>query len=252
MNDPKRKAFLIISPREDRLTLLSQWVSNHYSRPTIYPALNGSVAFNMAKNANVDIVITETDEKRIHGVQAVESILREKVNTKIAAIIIGQPPETETFIDEMVTGQVQFLAGDVGEDEFSHSLAAALNYSAQTVPTTFHLKFLAQGDLLIREGDKAEHIYILKNGELSAYLMRDGEKKVLGSVGIGEFVGEMALINNETRSANIEAVTDSELIEMPVGLVSKMIYTKPSWARALMQALSKRLKGVNKMVTTKD
>ena len=61
-----------------------------------------------------------------------------------------------------------------------------------------------------------------------------------------EFAGEMAYINNEPRSAFIEATSDAQLIEVPIELVDKILYKRPAWSKALMQTLSKRLKTANK------
>jgi CRP/FNR family cyclic AMP-dependent transcriptional regulator len=73
-----------------------------------------------------------------------------------------------------------------------------------------------------------------------------GKKVVLGNVESGKFVGEMAYINNEPRSAFIEEVSDAQLIEVPIELVDKILYKRPVWSKALLQTLSKRLKIANK------
>ncbi len=252
MNDSKRKSFLVLSPETDRLDVLGKWIENHYTKPTLYTAQNDRTAHNKLANAFIDVVVVENNHDKIDMISVVKLMLREKRNPNMSVIILGNPPELEVLVDELVLGQVQFLDGKASEEEFSLSLAKALNYGSLKIPTTFHLKFLAKGETLLNEGDKAEYIYILKNGEMHAYRMNGPLKTIIGTIGLGEFVGEMALINNEPRSASIEAVTDCELIEMPIGLVSQMIYTKPSWAKALMQALSKRLKDTNKMVTSKS
>jgi CRP-like cAMP-binding protein len=76
------------------------------------------------------------------------------------------------------------------------------------------------------------------------------KKVILGNVESGEFVGEMAYINNEPRSATIEATSNAQLIEVPIELVDKILYKRPAWSKALMQTLSKRLKNANKAAGT--
>jgi len=56
----------------------------------------------------------------------------------------------------------------------------------------------------------------------------------------------MAYINNDSRSAYIEATSNAQLIEVPIELVDKILYKRPAWSKALMQTLSKRLKNANK------
>jgi hypothetical protein len=248
----KRKSFIIITQSEEKVALWSSWVNTHYKNPTIYTAAGGPLALQKIRNAPVDVVICESDPKRMDSLKAVESMIAEKLNPNLAVILLGIPPEQEHFVDEIVTGQVQFLHGEVGEGEFDHALTSALNFSSHSPKATFALRFLAPGDLLIKEGERADYLYILKNGELEAFHDTDGDRKVIGKINVGEFVGEMALINNAPRSASIEALTDCELIELPVGLVNRIIYSKPSWARALMITLSKRLINANKVIAAKD
>jgi CRP-like cAMP-binding protein len=64
------------------------------------------------------------------------------------------------------------------------------------------------GDLVIREGDKGDELFIVLDGKVR--VMR-GEQ-VLTHLGQGEHVGEMALIRSVPRSATVVAVGNAELI----------------------------------------
>lgn len=149
---------------------------------------------------------------------------------------------------ELVMGKIYFLDEDLKDNEFAHLLAKALNFTTHSESASFYLRYLAAGDLLMKEGEKAEYVYILKTGQLQAFNYINGKKVVLGNVETGEFVGEMAYINNEPRSAFIEALSDAQLIEIPIELVDKILYKRPAWSKALMQTLSKRLKNANKAI----
>lgn len=243
----KKKVFLVVSSNPERLNTISEFISNHYHHPVTYGAPNGNVGLLKTKNAVVDIVVVDTEANSLDGFKMVEVLLRENQNPNMAVIIIGHPPEEENFVDELVTGKLYFVSEELNEKEFARSLAKALNYTSHTEPASFYLRYLASGDLLLKEGDKAEFIYILKSGHLQAFNLVNGHKVVLGNVEIGEFVGEMAYINNEPRSACIEALSDAQLIEVPIDLVDKVLFTRPAWSKALMQTLSRRLKSANKV-----
>lgn len=75
-----------------------------------------------------------------------------------------------------------------------------------------------------------------------AWKSKNGQRVDLGKIKAGEFVGEMAHINKEPRSATVTAVTDCELIEIPFGSLDPILFSKPSWSKALFVTLSKRLK----------
>lgn len=241
-----KKKFLIVSGRPERLGLLSDYINLHYDKPVIYTAPNGNVGLLKMKNATVDIVVTDSQSDTADSMRMIEVILLENINPLLAIIICGRPPEEEKFVDELVTGKLYFIDEELDESEFAKSLAKALNYTSHSEPASFYLRYLAAGDILIKEGDKAEFVYILKTGQLQAFNIIDEQKIILGNIEIGEFVGEMAYINNEPRSAYIEALTDSQLIEVPIDLVDKILFTRPAWAKSLMQTLSKRLKNANK------
>jgi CRP/FNR family transcriptional regulator, cyclic AMP receptor protein len=61
----------------------------------------------------------------------------------------------------------------------------------------------------------------------------------------GEFIGEMSFINGEPRNANVKALEASDLIEIPNNLMNHILFTKPSWVKALMKTLSMRVKSAN-------
>ena len=245
----KKKVFLIISGNPERVSLITNYIGKHYDKPIVYSAPNGNVGLLKIKNAAIDIVITDSEGNTTDGLKMVEVILLENLNSHMAIIIIGHPPEEEKFVDELVTGKLYFIEEELIESEFAQTLAKALNFTSHTEAAAFYLRYLSAGELLIKEGDKAEFVYILKNGQLRAYNILNGQKIILGNIEIGEFVGEMAYINNEPRSACIEAITDAQLIEVPIGLVDKILYKRPAWSKALMQTLSKRLKNANKITT---
>ena len=64
------------------------------------------------------------------------------------------------------------------------------------------------GDVVIREGDKGDELFIVLDGKVR---VQRGEQ-VLTHLGQGEHVGEMALIRSVPRSATVVAAGDAELI----------------------------------------
>jgi chorismate mutase len=246
-NINKKTVFLIVSGRPDRLNQINDMILRHHDEAIIYTAPSGNVGMLKNRNAQVDVVITDSEDFTPDVYHMVESILFENKNPNQSIIIVGIPPREEKFIDEIVVGRIYFLDDELKESEFAELLARALNYNSHNEQASFYLRYLATGDMLLKEGEKAEYVYILKVGELQAFNFIAGKKVILGKIEPGEFVGEMAFINNEPRSASIEALSDSQLIEVPIDTVDKILYKRPSWSKALMQTLSKRLKTANKI-----
>lgn len=243
----KKTVFLVVSGKPERLDFISELINRHHSGAIIYTAPSGNVGLLKARNAAIDIIITDSEHFTANVYHMVDVMLFENKNLKQAFLIVGLPPKEEKFLDELVLGKIYFMNEDLNDLEFARLLASALNYTTHIEPASFHLRYLATGDLLIKEGEKAEYVYILKSGLLQAYNIVGEKKIILGNIETGEFVGEMAYINNESRSATIEALSDSQLIEVPIELVDKILHKRPAWSKALMQTLSKRLKNANKV-----
>ena len=98
---------------------------------------------------------------------------------------------------------------------------------------------LESGQILFAEGDPPTCMYIVKSGTLQ---IRSGSV-VYEDVGPGGIVGEMCLVEkHQTRSATVYALTDSELVEIDEARFASLIVQAPSFAIAVMQSLSHRLR----------
>lgn len=240
-----KRIFLVITADQTRHDLFTYVINKHITKATIYYAQDGSDGLLKIKNAPPDVIITDMDLAKMSGIQIAEYVLNEKSLHSTSLIIAAPLPEQELFLDQIVTGRVQFLTKANDEKLFSQQVAKALNYSSHDEDKEFHLRFLAPKDQLIKFGDKADYVYIVRKGKLRAYLNTDGQDITLGNISEGEFCGEMAYINGEPRSANVEAISSCELIEVPLGTLDRVLFEKPSWSKALMQTLSRRLKEAN-------
>lgn len=72
-------------------------------------------------------------------------------------------------------------------------------------------KDLGAGEILCREGDAADAMYVVVSGRLRATRTEDGETRTVGEISRGETVGEMALLTGGVRSATVEAMRDCVL-----------------------------------------
>jgi CRP-like cAMP-binding protein len=98
---------------------------------------------------------------------------------------------------------------------------------------------LESGQVLFAEGDPPTSMYIVKTGTLQ---IRSGSV-VYEDVGPGGIVGEMGLVEkNQTRSATVYALTDSELVEIDESRFSALVARVPTFAITVMRVLSRRLR----------
>lgn len=197
------------------------------------------------------MAILDVGLPKVTGFEVAEKLIRRDRDHSISVILLCDLPDKARFVDEVVTGQVQFLTPPDTEKKLPHCLARALNRVSLDDRSSYRLRFLAAGETLFQEGEVATSVFIVKTGELEALRTTNEELVPIGRVHVGEFVGEMAHINNDNRSATIRAVSACELIEIPRGTLDMILFSKPAWAKALIATLSKRLKVTSDHLVTK-
>ncbi len=109
---------------------------------------------------------------------------------------------------------------------------------------------LSKGEVLFRQGETGDGLYIVLTGRLLiVYTEDDGHERLLAEVGVGETVGEVALITGEPRSATITAARESNLVKLPTALFERLLDEYPRMmtqiTRILMRRQMRMLKGVH-------
>jgi HEAT repeat protein len=106
-------------------------------------------------------------------------------------------------------------------------------------------KDFAPGELLFEEGQLAHHLYILVSGKVEIF-RKIGEKEYpLAVLGPQECFGEMAILDDEPRSASIRAVEASTVLKIDRESFRELIHERPQISFAIFKILSQRLRGKN-------
>ncbi len=119
---------------------------------------------------------------------------------------------------------------------FAGVSAEAQNALAQEMK----LIHIRSGDVLIKQGEIGDCLYILAQGRMRIYQQND-IKKILAEVGVGDIVGELALLVDTPRTANVQAVRDCTLIKISRKLFETIIREHPQSAMKIVSACVKRL-----------
>ncbi|HKN01145.1 MAG TPA: patatin-like phospholipase family protein [Candidatus Binataceae bacterium] len=102
---------------------------------------------------------------------------------------------------------------------------------------------LPGGQLLFRQGDKDDSLYVVLSGRLGAFLRNDEDKEVLiRQMPAGETVGEMAVLSGDPRSATVLALRDTELVRLSKPAFDRLIDEHPRSLRFITDLLVRRLK----------
>jgi CRP/FNR family cyclic AMP-dependent transcriptional regulator len=119
------------------------------------------------------------------------------------------------------------------KQEASFSVLTGNNIDAQSFKA---------GGVIFREGDEARELFVIKSGQVRIQI---GNRTVTELVADSIF-GEMALIDNEPRSATAVAVTDVELVAVSEKQFLFLVGQTPYFALRVMRVLAQRLRATNK------
>lgn len=144
------------------------------------------------------------------------------------------PPEASLH-ERLLHTTLREIFGDIDPD-----LMARIRPQMTTVN-------LHGGEVLMRQGDPSDSIYLVLSGRLRAS-MRDADDQVitLGEIGRGEPIGEMGVISEEPRGATITALRDCVLLRLGAGDFTHLLQTWPNVALPLARKLMERLSRSNR------
>jgi NTE family protein/lysophospholipid hydrolase len=84
------------------------------------------------------------------------------------------------------------------------------------------------GEVLMRQGDLAEDMYIVLSGRLRVTATQaDGSQRTIAELGSGETVGEMALVTGDPRVATVHAVRDTQLARLTRTTFERLLERHP-------------------------
>lgn len=106
-----------------------------------------------------------------------------------------------------------------------------------------------KNSVILFEDDPGDALYVVAQGQVKVVLIgEDGREVILSVLGPGEFFGEMALIDDEPRSAHVIAMEDSSLLVLRREDFQGILRQSPGIALALLRELSRRLRRVDEKV----
>ena len=106
------------------------------------------------------------------------------------------------------------------------------------------------GEVIFKDGAKGDEMYIVLEGEVQVHKNVSGRDVLIASLGPGEIFGEMAILENMPRSAEVRAKSDSDLLCITAKNLERLQEAHELTALKLMdiiiRVLSNRLRQANK------
>lgn len=109
-------------------------------------------------------------------------------------------------------------------------------------------KTYQDGEVIIRQGDPGDCMFVIQEGRVSVVKELDSGEVELAMRGPGEFFGEMALFEHETRMATVRAIEKARVLTIDKKSFLRRVHEDPSLAFHLVQALSARVRQLSEEV----
>jgi CRP/FNR family transcriptional regulator len=110
----------------------------------------------------------------------------------------------------------------------------------------------ASGEVVFREGDESNTCYVVRTGH--ARVMREHRDRALtlANFGPGDIFGELAMFDDERRSATVQALEPMEAIAILGPDMRRLMQEHPAIAVKLLQALGRRLRETNERLAAQS
>jgi CRP/FNR family transcriptional regulator len=106
------------------------------------------------------------------------------------------------------------------------------------------------GQAVFREGDSSDTCYVVRRGHLRAIRSHpDGRTITLATFGPGDIFGELAMFEDERRSATVEAIDETSVVGVLGPDMRRLMGEHPSIAARLVIALGRRLRETNERLS---
>lgn len=137
-----------------------------------------------------------------------------------------------------VLRRIPLFAG-LGEDDLQ-ALAGLLR------ERRFH-----RGAIVVAQGDPGDALFLIAAGQLKvAVFAEDGREVILTVFATGGFFGDMAILDDEPRSAHVIAMTDSVLFQLRRDDFRARLRASPDLGIAMLRELSFRLRRADETIAS--
>jgi branched-chain amino acid transport system substrate-binding protein len=104
-----------------------------------------------------------------------------------------------------------------------------------------HMRIYGVGDLLVRQGERGDTLFILRSGSVRVDVQSDQHDTItVATLGPGECFGEMALMTGDPRGATVIAERDTEVLVVAKENIAPLFVDNPTLPERLGAILLER------------
>jgi CRP/FNR family cyclic AMP-dependent transcriptional regulator len=109
----------------------------------------------------------------------------------------------------------------------------------------------SKGAIIVNEGDEGTSLFVILSGSVKTFLSdENGREVVLSTQGTGEYFGDLALFDDEPRSASVMALEPCKVMIITKAQLREAIKEDPEIGFSLLHGLAKRVRILTENVRT--
>ncbi len=106
-----------------------------------------------------------------------------------------------------------------------------------------------RGEMIVEQGKKSNTLYVLLSGRARVITSHTrGREVILATMGQGDYIGEMSLIDNEPHSASVRAEVQTDVLLLSSTEFNKCMPDPASVAFAILRGLTQRLRRADRNI----
>ncbi len=140
---------------------------------------------------------------------------------KLEPVELGEPAPTSSVIP---------LFADLTQEEFNEFTKRMVIHNN-----------VQPGKQIIKEGEAGSSVYVLTRGAVGVYTAAGGKRIDLAILQPSDFFGEIAFLTGKPRTATVETVQESDLLEVPEADLADLISQRPRIREVLQKHYEQRV-----------
>ena len=110
-------------------------------------------------------------------------------------------------------------------------------------------KIYSDGEAIVRQGAVGDCMYVVQEGQVEVVQETDHGPQHLAYLNTGDFFGEMAVFEKETRSATVRAAGEAKVLKVDKKTLLRRIKEDPLLAVSLLKSMSHRIRVLDEQLS---
>jgi len=201
-------------------------------------------AFEREDNSGVYVIPIDDEDYLDDDMTGAPQIVVEPPSEpiEVEAVEVDESTELELAdLEEIPLPEPRALGLAAAETLASTPLFSGMSQEAlEALVAELELVQLAKDEILFHEGDPGDALYVIVEGEVA--VQAEGPPRVeMARLGAGAFLGEVALMTDQPRSATVTALGDAELLRIDRATLSRVLAEHGDILTAVLRFVRERL-----------